>query len=55
MTDVTAGIISLVVALGFLGVLLYKVISVPLWIVVLLGAAMMVSSLVEAWRGNGNA
>ena len=55
MTDAIAGIISLATALGFLGVLLYKVVSVPLWAVVLLGAAMMVASLLESLRGNGNA
>lgn len=51
MTDLMAGIISLAVALGFLGVLVYKVTSVPLWAVILLGAAMMVASFVEAARG----
>jgi hypothetical protein len=55
MTDTIAGIISLAVALGFLGVLVFKVTSAPLWAVVALGAAMMVASLVEAWRGNGSA
>jgi hypothetical protein len=55
MTDIVAGIISLAVALGFLGVLVYKVWSVPLWAVILLGAMMMVASIVESWRGNGNA
>jgi hypothetical protein len=55
MTDSIAAIISLAAALGFLGVFVYKVTSVPLWAVVLLGAAMMVASFVEALRGNGNA
>jgi hypothetical protein len=55
MTDIIAGIISLAVVLGFLGVLVYKVTSVPLWAVVGLGAAMMVASIVDSWRGNGNA
>ena len=43
------------IALGFLGVLANKVTSVPLWGVIVLGAAMMVTSCVEALRGNGNA
>jgi hypothetical protein len=50
--DLVAGIISLVVALGFLGVLVYEVHSVPLWIVILLGAAMMVASLIEVRRSD---
>jgi amino acid permease len=51
MTDLIAGIVALAIALGFLGVLVYKVTSVPLWIVILLGAAMMVASFLEARRG----
>jgi hypothetical protein len=54
MTDLIAGVISLAIALGFLGVLVYKVPSVPLWAVIALGAAMMIASLVESLRGNGN-
>jgi hypothetical protein len=49
--DLVAGILSLATALGFLGVLVYKVSSIPLWCVILLGAAMMVASLLEA-RGS---
>ena len=49
--DLVAGIISLATALGFLGVLIYKVWSIPLWIVILAGAIMMVASLVETLRG----
>jgi hypothetical protein len=52
MADLIAGIIALVIAIGFLGVLVYKVPSVPLWIVILLGAAMMVASFVQAVRGD---
>ena len=33
--DLVAGIVSLATALGFLGVLIYKVWSIPLWIVIL--------------------
>jgi hypothetical protein len=51
MADVVAGIVALVIAIGFLGVLVYKVPSVPLWIVILLGAAAMVASLLESARG----
>ncbi len=54
MADLIAGIMSLAVALGFLGVLIYKVPSPPLVIVVLLGVAMMVASLIQAARGNGS-
>jgi len=50
LLDLIAGIVSLATALAFLGVLLYKVWSVPLWIVILLGAAMMVASFVESAR-----
>jgi hypothetical protein len=50
MADLIAGIVALVIAIGFLGVLVYKVVSVPLWIVILLGAAMMVASFVESMR-----
>ncbi|MGH6896393.1 MAG: hypothetical protein ACREJ5_07585 [Geminicoccaceae bacterium] len=49
--NLVAGSVSLVVALGFLGVLIYNVQSVPLWIVILLGAAMMVASFFETARG----
>ena len=35
--DLVAGIVSLATALGFLGVLIYKVWSIPLWIVILAG------------------
>ncbi len=49
--DLVAGIISLATALGFLGVLIYKVWSIPLWIVILAGAVMMVASFVETLRG----
>jgi hypothetical protein len=50
--DLVAGLVSLAAALGFVGVLVYKVWSIPLWIVVLLGAAMMVASLVESVRSD---
>jgi hypothetical protein len=50
--DLVAGIVSLVTALAFLGVLMYKVWSIPLWIVILLGAAMMAASLIESVRSD---
>jgi hypothetical protein len=50
MADAIAGIVALVIAIGFLGVLVYKVPSVPLWAVILIGAAMMVASFVQAAR-----
>jgi hypothetical protein len=49
--DLVAGIVSLAAALGFLGVLIYKVWSIPLWIVILVGALMMVATLFETARG----
>ena len=36
------------IAIGFLGVLVYKVASVPLWAVIAVGAAMMVASFLES-------
>jgi hypothetical protein len=50
--DLVAGIVALATALGFLGVLVYKVWSVPLWLVILLGAAMMVASFIQSARGD---
>jgi hypothetical protein len=50
--DLIAGLISLATALAFLGVLVYKVWSFPLWIVIALGAAMMVASLIESVRSD---
>jgi hypothetical protein len=52
MTDLLAGGISLLVAGVFLAILVYAVPSVPLWIVILIGLATMVASVVEALRGN---
>jgi hypothetical protein len=52
MADLVGGILSLVVAAAFLAILAYQVLSVPLWIVILVGFAMMVASLVESLRGD---
>ena len=52
MADLAGGIISLVVAAGFLAILAYAVPSVPLWLVILAGFALMVASLLESLRGD---
>ena len=44
------GIVALVMALLFLSVVLNKIRDVPLWIVFLIGIALMVANLVEALR-----
>lgn len=44
------GIIPLVIAIVFLGILLAKVPSVALWIIVAIGVVMMIWSLLEAVR-----
>lgn len=50
LSTLLGGGIALAVAIGFLSVVLAKVPSVPLWIVVLIGIAMMIASLFEAVR-----
>jgi hypothetical protein len=50
--DLVAGIVSLAIALGFLGVLIYKVWSIPLWIVILIGFACMAASVIETLRSD---
>ena len=45
------GAIPLVIAVVFLGIVLARVPSVALWIIVLMGIALMLASLVEAVRG----
>jgi hypothetical protein len=44
------GGIALIIAIAFLGIVLAKVPSIALWIVVLVGIAMMIASVVEAVR-----
>jgi hypothetical protein len=44
------GIIPLVIAIAFVGILLAKVPSVALWIIVVTGVVLMIASLVEAVR-----
>ncbi len=44
------GAIPLLIAAVFLGIVLARVPSVPLWIIVLMGVVLMIASLVEAVR-----
>jgi threonine/homoserine/homoserine lactone efflux protein len=44
------GIVPLGIAIAFLGILLAKVPSVPLWIIVVVGIVLMIWSLIEAVR-----
>ncbi len=56
MESLIAGLIALAVAAFFHYVLLTHLVSVPLWIVVLVGAALMVISFAESLReGDGGA
>jgi hypothetical protein len=50
LPTLVGGGIALIVAIAFLGIVLAKIASIPLWIVVLIGIAMMVVSVVEAVR-----
>jgi hypothetical protein len=52
MADLVCGILTLLIAVAFLGVLAYAVPSVPLSIVILLGLAAMAMSLIETVRGD---
>ena len=44
------GILPLLIAIAFLGILLAKVPSVALWIIIGVGVVLMIASLVEAVR-----
>jgi O-antigen/teichoic acid export membrane protein len=44
------GIVPLGIAIAFLGILLAKVPSIPLWIIVAVGIVLMIWSLLEAVR-----
>lgn len=44
------GIVPLLIAIAFLGILLAKVPSIPLWIIVMVGIVLMIWSLIEAVR-----
>ena len=52
MMELLAGGISLLVAAAFLAILAYAVPSVPLWIVILIGFALMVVSLIQTLRSD---
>jgi chromate transport protein ChrA len=52
MADLAGGAISLLIAAVFLAILAYAVPSVPLWIVILIGFALMVASFIETWRSD---
>jgi hypothetical protein len=53
MLDLLAGIIALVLALIYVGVLAAQVPSVPLWIVIAIGLAAMVASLIDSLGEEG--
>lgn len=51
LPTLVGGAIPLLIAATFLGIVLAKVPSVALWVIVLMGVALMLASLVEAVRG----
>jgi hypothetical protein len=51
--NLIAGLLALAVAGGFFYILLSHLPSTPLWIVVLLGAVLMVLSFIETLRQGG--
>ena len=53
MENLIAGLLSLAVAGGFFYILLSRLASTPLWVVVLIGAVLMVASFVETLRQGG--
>ncbi len=50
LPTLVGGGIALIIAIVFLGVILVKIPSIALWIVVLIGVALMIISVVEAVR-----
>jgi hypothetical protein len=48
---VVSGVVALTIAIIFFGVLLLKVHEPVLWIVILIGLALMVAGLIEGVRG----
>ncbi len=50
LPTLVGGGIALIIAILFLGTILIKIPSVALWIVVLIGIALMIVSVVEAVR-----
>jgi hypothetical protein len=53
MLNLLAGIIALVLALGYVGVLAAQVQSPPLWIVIAIGVVVMVASLIDSLSEEG--
>ena len=50
LPTLVGGAIALIIAILFLGIVLIKIPSIPLWIVVLIGIVLMVVSVIEAVR-----
>jgi hypothetical protein len=51
MANLISGLIALAIAIGYVGILAVRVNSLPLWIVVAAGVAMMAWSFYESLRG----
>jgi hypothetical protein len=54
MANLIGGLIAMAIAFGYLGIIAARVDSLPLWIVVLIGMAMMAWSFYESLRGDEN-
>ena len=52
MANLISGLIALAIAIGYVGILAVRVDSLPLWIVVAIGVAMMAWSFYESLRGD---
>jgi len=52
MANLIGGLLALVIAYGYLGIIAWRVNALPLWIVVLIGGAMMAWSFYESLRGD---
>jgi hypothetical protein len=50
MMNLLAGSIALIIALGYVGIIAVRVNSLPLWVVVAIGVAMMVWSFYDSLR-----
>jgi hypothetical protein len=51
MANLISGVIALAIAIGYVGILAVRVNSLPLWIVIAIGVAMMAWSFYESLRG----
>lgn len=51
MANLISGLIALAIGLGYVGILAVRVNSTALWVVILIGVAMMVWSFYESVRG----